>query len=56
MEHWSLKLLPEFITKLESMGARVWEPFARNSSIDISSPGLANKVSRSNFNNLKQAD
>ena len=55
-KHWSLKLLPEFITKLESIGATVWEPFARNSNIDISSPGWANKVSSSNFYDLKQAD
>ena len=55
-EHWSLKLLPEFITKLESMGANVWEPFARNNSIDILTPGWANKVASSNFNDLKQAD
>ena len=55
-KHWSSKLLPEFITQLEFMGVSVWEPFARNSSIDISTPGWANKVARSNFNDLKQAD
>ncbi len=55
-EHWRLKLLPDFITKLEFMGARVWEPFARNSNIDFSSPGWANKVASSNLYDLKQAD
>ena len=55
-EHWRLKLLPEFITKLEFMGAKVWEPFARNSNIDISKPGWANKVASSNLNDLRQAD
>jgi len=55
-KHWSLKLLPEFISKLEFMGARVWEPFARNSSIDISTPGWANKVARSNLKDLMKAD
>ena len=55
-KHWSLKLLPEFISKLEFMGARVWEPFARNSSIDISTPGWANKVASSNLKDLRNAD
>ena len=55
-EHWSLKLLPEFITKLESMGASVWEPFARNSHVDLSSPGWVNQVANSNLNDLKNAD
>ena len=55
-EHWSLKLLPDFITKLESMGARIYEPFSRNSNIDPSTPGWANKVARSNLDDLRQAD
>ena len=54
--HWSLKLLPEFIYRLERMGAKVWEPFSRNSSVDISIPGWANKVANSNLNDLRQAD
>ena len=55
-DHWRLKLLPEFITKLELMGARVWEPFARNSEIDISVTGWASKVANSNLNDLRQSD
>ena len=55
-EQWNLRLLPEFISKLEFMGAKVFEPFARNSNIDISTPGWANKVARSNLNDLTQAD
>ncbi len=55
-EHWRLKLLPEFITKLEFMGARVLEPFSRNSNIDLSSPGWANKVAISNLNDLRESD
>ena len=55
-KHWTLNLLPDFITKLELMGARVWEPFARNSSIDISTNGWANKVACSNLNDLRQVD
>ncbi len=55
-EHWRLKLLPEFITKLEFMGANVWEPFDRNSNVDISKPGWANAVASSNLNDLRKAD
>ena len=38
------------------MGAKVLEPFASNSDVDISTPGWANKVARSNLNDLRQAD
>ena len=38
------------------MGARVWESLTSNSSIDISSPGWANKVVNSNFNDLRKSD
>ena len=55
-DHWRVKLLPEFITKLESMGVRVWEPFNRNSAIDLSLPGWANRVACSNFRDLKHSD
>ncbi len=55
-EHWKLNLLPKFISKLEFMGVRVWEPFARNSGFDFSAPGWANKVARSNLNDLRKAD
>ena len=55
-EHWRLRLLPEFISKLESMGVNFLEPFSRNSNIDISKPGWANKVACSNLNDLRQCD
>ncbi len=55
-EQWRLKLLPEFISKLELMGATVWEPFVRNSNIDSSTSGWANKVAISNLNDLRQSD
>lgn len=54
--HWRLKLLPEFIDKLECMGARVWEPFVRNSHVDSSIPGWAKKIACSNFMDLKDSD
>ena len=50
------KLLPDFITKLESMGARVLEPFERNSNVDFSTPGWANKVACSNLKDLRNSD
>tara|TARA_B100001029_G_scaffold142998_1_gene122690 strand:- start:7 stop:471 length:465 start_codon:yes stop_codon:yes gene_type:complete len=55
-DHWRVKLLPEFITKLESMGAIVWEPFFRNSDVDLSIPGWANKVASSNYRDLRDSD
>ena len=51
-DHWRVRLLPDFISKLESMGVKVLEPFFRNSHIDISIPGWANKVASSNFRDL----
>ena len=38
------------------MGARVWDPSSRNSNLDLSSTGWANKVASSNLNDLRQAD
>ena len=55
-EQWRLKLLPEFISKLELMGANVWEPFSRNSKIDFTTPGWANKVACSNLDDLRKSD
>ena len=55
-DQWRLKLLPEFINKLESMGANVWEPFSRNSDIDFSLSGSANKVACSNLKDLRNSD
>ncbi len=55
-EHWRLKLLPDFISRLEFMGARVWEPFARNSTIDFSHTGWAHKVACANLEDLRQSD
>ena len=55
-EHWKSKLLPEFISRLELIGAMVLEPFERNSNIDLKITGWANQVARSNFNDLSHAD
>ena len=55
-EQWRLKLLPEFVSKLEYMGARVLEPFNRNSSVDFSISGWANKVASKNLRDLRDSD
>ena len=55
-DHWKVKLLPEFVTILESMGVKVLEPFVRNSDVDFSMPGWANKVASSNFRDLRDSD
>ena len=41
---------------LSLCGASVLKLFARNSIIDISKPGWANKVASLNLNDLRQAD
>ena len=55
-DHCKIKLLPEFINKLQSMGVSVLEPFERNSEVDFSTPGWANKVACSNYRDLKDSD
>ena len=37
------------------MGARVWEPFSRNSNTDFSTPGWANKVANRNLIDLRKS-
>ena len=55
-EQCSNRLLPEFISCLETLGAEVWEPFQRNNQIDLSKPGWANKVAMSDLKDVKEAD
>jgi len=55
-DHWKEKLLPEFITIFESMGAIVFEPFVRNNDVDCSIKGWANKVACSNLRDLRDSD
>ena len=55
-EQMRLMLLPEFISKLQFMGARVLEPFNRNSDVDFSIPGWANKVACANYRDLRDSD
>ena len=37
---WRQKLLPDFISVLEGLGCEVWEPFQRNSQINLSKRGM----------------
>ena len=37
---WKERLLPQFVSALEALGAEVWEPFARNNQVDFSRAGL----------------
>ena len=55
-DQWRRKLLPEFIIKLESMGAKVFEPFNRNSDVDLSIHGWTNTVACNNFRDLRDSD
>tara|TARA_Y100001968_G_C19411926_1_gene746783 strand:+ start:1178 stop:1645 length:468 start_codon:yes stop_codon:yes gene_type:complete len=55
-KQWKSKLLPEFVSKLKSMGAEVYEPFARNSDVNLSKPGWAKTVAESNYRDLRNSD
>ncbi len=55
-KQWSVKLLPEFVSALESLGVEVWEPFQRNSQVDFSQPGWAHKVAIADLQDVKGAD
>ncbi len=49
-------LLPPFVTALESLGAKVWEPFARNNQIDFSQSGWAYRVGQADLRDVMHAD
>ena len=49
-------LLPPLVAQLESLGAEVWEPFARNNQVDFSQPGWAYKVAQADVSDVRQAD
>jgi len=49
-------LLPEFVTALERLGLVVWEPFARNSGVDLSQAGWAYQVAQQCLQDVRQAD
>tara|TARA_Y100001968_G_C19306740_1_gene692026 strand:+ start:470 stop:934 length:465 start_codon:yes stop_codon:yes gene_type:complete len=55
-KQWKTKLLPEFVSALETLGAEVWEPFRRNNQIDLSKPGWAYKVAISDLQDVKNSN
>ena len=48
--------LQDLVAALESMGARVWEPFARNNQIDRSSPHWAYRIGQADLRDVREAD
>ena len=55
-KQWRSKLLPEFVSTLEELGAEVWEPFQRNNQVDFSVPGWAYKVAMTDLQDVKDSD
>ena len=48
--------LQELVAALESMGAEVWEPFARNNQIDKAIPGWAYQIGQADVRDVREAD
>ncbi len=53
---WRERLLPDFVSALENLGAEVWEPFQRNSQFDISKTGWAHQVALADLQDVKNSD
>jgi nucleoside 2-deoxyribosyltransferase len=49
-------LLPPIVTQLASLGAEVWEPFARNNQVDFSQPGWAYQVAQADVRDVVACD
>ncbi|MGF1497708.1 MAG: nucleoside 2-deoxyribosyltransferase [Elainellaceae cyanobacterium] len=50
------QLLPPIIQALASLGAEVWEPFARNNQLDLSQPGWAYRVAQADVQDVMACD
>ncbi len=48
--------LQELVAALESMGAEVWEPFARNNQIDKAIPGWVYRIGQADMRDVREAD
>ena len=48
--------LQDLVAALESMGAQVWEPFARNNQIDRSSPHWAYRIGQADLRDVREVD
>ena len=53
---WKSRLLPEFVSSLEDLGAVVWEPFQRNNQVNFTVPGWAHKVAIADLQDVKGSD
>ena len=53
---WKSRLLPEFVSSLEDLGAVVWEPFQRNNQVNFTVPGWAHKVAMADLQDVKNSD
>jgi nucleoside 2-deoxyribosyltransferase len=49
-------LLPPIVAELESLGAEVWEPFARNNQVDFAVPGWAYRVAQADLADVRDCD
>ncbi len=49
-------LLPEIQSRIENLGAEVWEPFARNNQIDFAKSGWAYEVGQSDLRDVRDSD
>ena len=50
------QLLPAFIRTLESLGAEVWEPFARNNQVDHTVAGWAYQIGQRDVADARACD
>ena len=48
--------LAALVAALETLGAEVWEPFARNNQIDHASPGWAYQIGQADLRDVRDAD
>lgn len=55
-KQWKKKLLPEFVSVLEGIGAEVWEPFEKNNQVDFSIRGSAYSVAMDDLKHVKNSD
>ena len=55
-KQWRARLLPDFVTTLEELGAEVWEPFQRNNQVDYSQQGWAYKVAIADLQDVKNSN
>ena len=55
-QHQKLRLLPDIIFKLETLGLTVWEPFARNGNVDFNDPDWAYEVGQHDKQDVINSD